>query len=46
VPVILVALAAGVLLLTPASTARHLREWLVATARPFGLIASSEVSGS
>jgi sarcosine oxidase, subunit gamma len=46
VPVILVALAAGVLLLTPASTARHLREWLVATAKPFGLIASSETSRS
>jgi sarcosine oxidase subunit gamma len=42
VPVILVALASGVLLLTPASTARHLREWLVATAQPFGLTASSE----
>jgi sarcosine oxidase subunit gamma len=46
VPVILVALAAGVLLLTPASTARHLREWLVSTAKPFGLIASSEVARS
>ncbi len=29
--------AAGLLLLTPATTARHFREWLVATARPFGL---------
>jgi len=46
VPVILVALASGVLLLTPASTARHLREWLVSTAKPFGLMPSSEVSGS
>jgi heterotetrameric sarcosine oxidase gamma subunit len=46
VPVILVALASGVLLLTPASTARHLREWLVSTAKPFGLTASSGVSFS
>jgi heterotetrameric sarcosine oxidase gamma subunit len=37
VPVILAALADGVLLLTPSSTARHFREWLMATARPFGL---------
>jgi sarcosine oxidase, subunit gamma len=46
VSVILVALASGVLLLTPASTARHLREWLLSTAKPFGLIASSEISRS
>lgn len=37
VPLIIGALASGVLLLTPASTARHFREWLVAAARPFGL---------
>jgi heterotetrameric sarcosine oxidase gamma subunit len=37
VPVILAALASGVMLLTPASTSRHFREWLVTTARPFGL---------
>jgi sarcosine oxidase subunit gamma len=42
VPVILAALASGVLLLTPASTARHLREWLLSTAQPFGLMPSSE----
>ena len=36
VPVILAALATGVLLLTPASTARHFREWLSAAAQPFG----------
>jgi sarcosine oxidase, subunit gamma len=44
VPVILVALASSVLLLTPASTARHLREWLISTAAPFGLMPSMEVS--
>ncbi len=37
VSTILAALPSGILILTPASTARHLREWLVATARPFGL---------
>jgi sarcosine oxidase subunit gamma len=36
VPVILAALPAGWLLLTPCSTAQHLREWLAATAQPFG----------
>ncbi len=34
VSVILAALPAGVLLLTPASTARHFREWLAAAAAP------------
>jgi heterotetrameric sarcosine oxidase gamma subunit len=38
VPVILAALGAGLLLLTPSSTARHLREWLAAAAKPFGLM--------
>jgi heterotetrameric sarcosine oxidase gamma subunit len=38
VPVVLAALASGVLLLTPSSTARHFREWLAAAARPFGLM--------
>lgn len=38
VPAILARLTAGMLLLTPASTARHLREWLVETSRPFGLV--------
>jgi heterotetrameric sarcosine oxidase gamma subunit len=37
VPVIVGALASGVVLLTPASTARHFREWLIAAATPFGL---------
>jgi heterotetrameric sarcosine oxidase gamma subunit len=36
VPVTLAALAGGVLLLTPSSTGRHFREWLVAAAKPFG----------
>jgi sarcosine oxidase, subunit gamma len=37
VQVILAALGEGVLLLTPATTAQHLHEWLLATARPFGV---------
>lgn len=37
VPAILARLTAGMLLLTPATTARHLRDWLMATSRPFGL---------
>jgi heterotetrameric sarcosine oxidase gamma subunit len=37
VPVTLAALGGSVLLLAPSSTARHVREWLMATARPFGL---------
>jgi heterotetrameric sarcosine oxidase gamma subunit len=37
VPVVLGALPAGWLLLTPSSTARHFREWLGAAAAPFGL---------
>lgn len=43
---ILVAVTSGVLILTPASTARHLHEWLSATARPFGLVARAQVSVS
>jgi len=39
VPVTLAALPAGWLLLTPSTTARHFREWLASTARPFGLAA-------
>jgi len=35
VPVTLAALAAGILLLTPATTARHLHEWLLETSKPF-----------
>jgi heterotetrameric sarcosine oxidase gamma subunit len=37
VSVIVAALPPGLLLLTPATTARHLYEWLVASGRPFGL---------
>ena len=37
VSVTLCALSSGTLLLTPTSTARHLDEWLAATATPFGL---------
>jgi heterotetrameric sarcosine oxidase gamma subunit len=33
----IVSLRDGVLLWTPATTARHLHEWLIATARPFGV---------
>jgi heterotetrameric sarcosine oxidase gamma subunit len=44
VPVILAALADGMLLLTPSSTARHFREWLMATAKPFGLGAGASAS--
>ena len=46
VATILVALPAGILVLTPASTARHLHEWLVSTARPFGLTPRAEASVS
>lgn len=50
VPAILARLTPGMLLLTPATTARHMREWLVATSRPFGLTLApdatvSELSG-
>ena len=44
VSVILAALPAGMLLLTPASTARHFREWLAAAAKPFGLMPQSLIS--
>ena len=40
----LAALPLGLLLLTPASTARHLREWLASTARPFGFAVRPEVT--
>jgi sarcosine oxidase subunit gamma len=36
VSMIVAALPAGWLLLTPSSTSRHVREWIAATARPFG----------
>jgi heterotetrameric sarcosine oxidase gamma subunit len=38
VSVILAALPRGVLLLTPATTARHFHEWLSLSALPFGLV--------
>ena len=44
VPVLLAALPGELLLLTPATTARHFREWLAATARPFGLTADGNAS--
>lgn len=46
VATVVAALPAGVLILTPASTARHLHEWLAATARPFGLVQRADVSVS
>jgi sarcosine oxidase subunit gamma len=50
VSVILTALPAGMLLLTPSTTARHVREWLAATAQPFGFaerprLALADLSG-
>jgi len=44
VPVTIAALAAGVLLLTPATTARHLHEWLLETSGPFGLAPAFQTS--
>jgi sarcosine oxidase subunit gamma len=44
VAVILAVLPSGLLLLTPTSTARHLREWLASTARPFGLVSEADVT--
>jgi heterotetrameric sarcosine oxidase gamma subunit len=44
VPVTLAALESGLLLLTPATTARHLGEWLVETSGPFGLECGGEES--
>lgn len=44
VPVLLAALPAGWLLLTPSSTARHLRDWLAATAAPFGFVSVASVT--
>jgi heterotetrameric sarcosine oxidase gamma subunit len=42
VPVILVALASGMLLLTPASTARHFHDWLVSTSKCLGFVPPSQ----
>ena len=44
VAVTLAALPAGMLLLTPASTARHFREWLAAAARSFAVTPLAGVS--
>jgi heterotetrameric sarcosine oxidase gamma subunit len=44
VAVILAAVPSGLLLLTPATTARHLREWLASTARPFGFQGGADVN--
>jgi len=44
VTVTLAALPGGLLLLTPASTARHLREWLMHVGRAFGIAAVSDVT--
>jgi len=44
VPVTLAALGTRMLLLTPATTARHLHEWLGGAARPFGLSMAAEIS--
>jgi heterotetrameric sarcosine oxidase gamma subunit len=44
VSVILAVLPSSVLLLTPLSTARHLREWLASTAKPFGLVLRADVT--
>jgi heterotetrameric sarcosine oxidase gamma subunit len=46
VAVILAVLPSGLLLLTPATTARHLREWLASTARPFGFQRGGDVTVS
>jgi len=43
-PVTIAALASGWLLLTPSSTARDFREWLLSAARPFGLAAFASAS--
>lgn len=46
VPAILARLAPGMLLLTPATTARHFRDWLVATSQPFGLALAGDATVS
>jgi heterotetrameric sarcosine oxidase gamma subunit len=43
VSVVLARVASGMLLLTPATTARHFHEWLTAAARPFGLESQSDM---
>lgn len=44
VAVILAVLPSGLLLLTPTTTARHWREWLASTAKPFGLVPRADVT--
>jgi len=44
VAVTLAALPAGWILLTPATTARHFREWLTAAAGPFGMASRTGVT--
>jgi heterotetrameric sarcosine oxidase gamma subunit len=44
VAVTLAALPSGWLLLTPSTTARHFREWLTATAGPFGIASRTSVT--
>ena len=44
VPVMLAALPAGWLLLTPSTTARHFGEWLGASARAFGFVSHPSVT--
>jgi heterotetrameric sarcosine oxidase gamma subunit len=46
VAAILAALPSGMLILTPASTARHLREWLAAAAQAFGVTPRADVTVS
>ena len=46
VPAILARLTPGMLLLTPATTAGHLREWLVASSQPFGLVRGADATVS
>jgi sarcosine oxidase subunit gamma len=38
VSTVLAALPSGLLLLTPSSTARHFRDWLASSAKPFGCV--------
>ena len=42
VPVVIVALRTSLLLITPATTARHFREWIAAAAQPFGFQAHTQ----
>lgn len=44
VSVILAALGEAMLFLTPATTARHMHEWLVTTSQPFGLVLAPETA--